>query len=145
MILGGFIIGTWGGFKNKFYSMVTSNFIIALCTIALGIVPFFYVYLGFLLLCGLVLPLFNVPATVLIQSKVDKEYLGRVFGVFNMVSSIMMPLGMLLFGPLSDKININYLLIATGILMLILSFIMTSSKVMIEAGKPNNIVNENNK
>jgi len=48
----------------------------------------------------------------------------------------MMPLGMLIFGPVSDFIKIEWLLIGTGILMLILGLIMLVNKVLIEAGKP---------
>lgn len=49
----------------------------------------------------------------------------------------MMPLGMLIFGPLSDIIKINWLLIWTGLLIFILSFFTLKSKVLIEAGKSN--------
>ena len=52
-----------------------------------------------------------------------------------MISSIMMPLGMLVFGPIADIIAIEWLLIGTGILILVLSFYMARNKVLVEAGK----------
>jgi MFS transporter, DHA3 family, macrolide efflux protein len=53
-----------------------------------------------------------------------------------MISSSVMPLGMLLFGPLSDIIKIEWLLMVTGILLLIQGFFLISNKVLIDAGKP---------
>jgi DHA3 family macrolide efflux protein-like MFS transporter len=136
MMIGGIVMSIWGGFKNRTHSMVISNLIIAFSTITLGFVPFLWMYLALMVVIGLALPAFNIPATVLIQEKVEKEYLGRVFGVFGMVSSIMMPLGMLVFGPIADYVKIEYLLIGTGIVMFIVSIIMVSNKVILEAGRP---------
>ena len=48
----------------------------------------------------------------------------------------MMPLGMLIFGPISDMIKIEWLLIVTGILMFIQGFFLIGSKILMEAGKP---------
>lgn len=54
-----------------------------------------------------------------------------------MISSSMMPLGMLIFGPISDMIKIEWLLIGTGIFMFIQSFFLISSKILIENGESN--------
>ena len=61
------------------------------------------------------MPMFNTPSTVLLQEKVEGEFLGRVFSVLSMISSIMMPLGMLVFGPMADYVAIEKMLIGTGI------------------------------
>ncbi len=45
------------------------------------------------------LPLFNVPTTTLLQQKIDPDFLGRVFGVLGMISSVMMPMGMIFLDP----------------------------------------------
>ena len=66
----------------------------------------------------------------------EADYLGRIFGILSMISSTMMPLGMLVFGPLADLIKIEWLLIGTGLLIFIEGFFMGGSKVLIEAGKP---------
>lgn len=36
---------------------------------------------------GVAMPIFNTPTTVMLQEKVDKNYLGRIFGVFGMIST----------------------------------------------------------
>ncbi|HOM01697.1 MAG TPA: MFS transporter [Acetivibrio sp.] len=136
MVLGGIIIASWGGFKNKLLTMVLSNLVLGCCTFALGIIPILLIYLFFMLLAGIAVPFFNTTSTVLLQEKVEEDYLGRVFGVLSMISSIMMPIAMLVFGPLSDRVKIEFLLIATGALMVLLSILMYRDKALIEATKP---------
>lgn len=137
MIIGGILMASWGGFKNKVHSMTFASLLIGVGTFTLGIIPIFWIYLIIMGFVGIAIPIFNTPATVLLQEKVEEDFLGRVFGVLSMISSVMMPLGMLLFGPLSDLIKIEWLLIFTGLLMIIEGFFMFSSKVLILAGKPN--------
>lgn len=136
MMLGGITMAYWGGFKNKLHTMVLSIFVIAIATFALGTIPIFWIYLFLMSLIGFVLPMFNTPFTVLLQQKVEPDFLGRVFGVLSMISSSLMPLAMLVYGPMADFIRIEWLLIGTGLLMVVQSFIMLGNKVLIEVGKP---------
>jgi len=69
-----------------------------------------------------------------LQQKVEPDYLGRVFGVLGMISSIMMPAGMLVFGPLADIIKIEWLLVVTGLAMVVLSFFIHKNKELVAAG-----------
>lgn len=135
MIIGGIVMSIWGGFKNKVHTMTVSGLIFGISTFALGIIPNFWVYLSFMCLSGIAMPLFNTPSTVLLQEKVEGDFLGRVFGVFGMITSSMMPLGMLIFGPLADIVKIEWLLIGTGIMLFALSFFLIGNKELVEAGK----------
>lgn len=135
MVIGGIILASWEGFKNRIYTMTVSSVIIGACTFALGVTPNFWLYLVFLGIIGVSLPFFNTPSTVLLQEKVEGDFLGRVYGVFGMISSSMMPLGMLIFGPLSDIVKIEWLLIVTGILLFSQSFFLISNKALLRAGK----------
>lgn len=136
MMLGGGIIATWGGFKNKVHTMTFASILMGACTFALGVAPIFWLYLIFMAVFGVAMPIFNTPTMVLVQEKVEENYLGRIFGVFGMISTSMMPMGMLIFGPIADIIKIEWLLIGTGIFMVILSIFLFKSKELIEAGKP---------
>ncbi|GBF33350.1 hypothetical protein DCCM_2449 [Desulfocucumis palustris] len=136
MMAGGMIVATWSGFKNRVHSMVLSILVIGACTFALGSIPIFGFYLFFMGLIGAAMPFFNTPFTVLLQEKVEGDFLGRVFGVLSMISSSIMPLGMLVYGPLADFIKIEWLFIGTGLLMFAESLFMLGNKVLIEAGKP---------
>ncbi|MFT4415515.1 MFS transporter [Fredinandcohnia humi] len=136
MMVGGGIIASWGGFKNKVHTMAFASILMGLCTLLLGVVPIFWLYLFFMGVFGVAMPVFNTPTTVLLQERVDENYLGRIFGVFGMISTSMMPLGMLIFGPIADIIQIEWLLIGTGIFILILAIFLGRDKVMVETGKP---------
>lgn len=136
MMLGGIFMASWGGFKNKIHTMTLASLIIGASTFALGVIPVFWIYLIFMGIAGVAMPIFNTPSMVLLQEKVEGDFLGRVFGVLGMISTSMMPLGMLVFGPIADIIKIEWLLIGTGLLVFIQGFFLLGSKVLIEAGKP---------
>jgi len=136
MILGGGLMAWWGGFPNRIHTMTLSCILTGLTIVALGIVPFFWLYLLFVGLNGITLPMFNTPATVLLQEKVEPDYLGRVFGAMSMISSSMMPLGMLIFGPVADMIPIEWMLVGTGLALFVQSFFLMGTRALVEAGKP---------
>jgi DHA3 family macrolide efflux protein-like MFS transporter len=136
MIIGGIIMASWGGFKNKIHTMTLASLLTGVCTFVLGVVPIFSVYLVIMGIAGITMPVFNTPSTVLLQEKVDPDFLGRIFGVLTMILSSMMPLGMLVFGPIADFIKIEWLLLGTGLLLFIQGFFLIGSKVLLEAGKP---------
>jgi len=136
MMAGGAIIASWGGFRNRVYTMTFANLIMGICTLLLGIVPIFWIYLIVMAAFGVAMPMANTPTTVLLQEKVDPNYMGRIFGVFGMISTSMMPIGMLIFGPLSDVIKIEWLLVGTGLLIVILALFFVGNKRLVEAGQP---------
>lgn len=135
MMAGGGMIASWGGFKNKVYTMTFASLLMGACTFALGVTPNFWIYLLFMAVFGVAMPIFNTPTTVLIQEKVDENYLGRIFGVFGMISTSMMPIGMLIFGPIADIVKIEWLLVGTGVFILILSIFLGRDRVLLAAGK----------
>ena len=139
MILGGIFISSWGGFSNRIYTMALASFVTGICTLALGVVPLFWVYLSIMGITGTTIPLFNTPSTVLLQENVEADFLGRIFGVLNMIASSMMPLGMLVFGPVADVVKIEWLLIGTGFVMFIQGFFLIGSKDLVEAGRAKDI------
>jgi DHA3 family macrolide efflux protein-like MFS transporter len=136
MMAGGILMSTWGGFKNRIHTMALATLLFGIESIALGLATNFWIYLAIMAVCGMTIPLFNTPSTVLLQTKVESEYMGRVFGVFTMVSTLIMPLAMLLFGPLADHIAIDWLLIGGGIVIVFLCIPLMVSKVLREAGRP---------
>ena len=135
MMAGGILIGMWGGFKNRIITMAFSCVLFGLGAVTLGLVYNFWVYIGIMAIIGLGMPLYNTPSMVLLQTTVEPAFMGRVLSVFGMVGSVMMPVGMLVFGPVADTVSINLLLIGTGIVMVLLAIPMVTSKTLLEAGK----------
>jgi DHA3 family macrolide efflux protein-like MFS transporter len=136
MMAGGIIIAYWGGYKNKIHTMLLASLIMGSSIFALGVVPIFWIYLAFMGFAGIAVPFFNTASIVLFQEKVEESFLGRVFGVTTMISTSMMPLGMLIFGPISDSVKIEWMLIGTGIFMFIMGFFLVGNKALRKAGEP---------
>ena len=68
-----------------------------------------------MVLTGSTVPLFTTPSMVLLQEQVDPNMQGRVFSLAQIVMTSMVPLGMVFFGPISDQIRIETLMLITGI------------------------------
>ncbi|MDR1762239.1 MAG: MFS transporter [Bacteroidales bacterium] len=136
MMLGGVLVGIWS-FRNKIYSIGMSASVFGILTILLGVWTHFIPYLVCMGICGILYPYYNAPNMTLLQEKVAPDYLGRVLSVFTMMGSLAMPVGMLFFGPLGDVININYIMIGTGIMMLLLGTLFFVNKTLREADSTN--------
>lgn len=136
MMLGGAVISMWGGFRNRIVTISAAIAWMSICTIALGIVPNFIVYLVFMGLFGVAMPFMNSPMNVIFQEKVDPNYLGRVFGIVGMISTSMMPIGMLIFGPLADVVSIESLLVITGGILVVLCLLFGRNRKLLQAGEP---------
>src|SRR5688572_15553047 len=78
MMAGGLLIGVWGGFKNRVYTMALAIALYGIGVIWLGIVNNFYIYIAIFAGIGIAMPLFNTPIVVLFQSKVESAFMGRV-------------------------------------------------------------------
>ncbi len=136
MMVGGFTIAGWGGLKNRIKTMALSTTFMGIGTIMLGVLAQSFIpYLLFMALIGISLPFYNTAAMVMIQEKTDKQYLGRVMSVMGMVETAMMPIGMVVFGPLADKISIEGMLIGTGIVFILLAVLLLSNKTLVSEGK----------
>ncbi|PTQ84093.1 DHA3 family macrolide efflux protein-like MFS transporter [Trichococcus patagoniensis] len=136
MIGGGLWIASWGGFKNRIHSIAAAIAVMGLSTFGMGVIPDFWIYLFLMGLVGLFIPLLNAPSMTLLQEKVEEDFLGRVFGVQSMVASSMMPLGMLVFGPLADRMAIEILMAVSGVFLMVVAFFAIRDRVLLEAGKP---------
>jgi DHA3 family macrolide efflux protein-like MFS transporter len=136
MMAGGVLISSWGGFRNRMHTMLVSNLVMALCAIALALVPSFWLYLLVMGVFGISMPLYNTPSAVIIQEHVEPDFLGRVFSVLTMLFTSIMPLAMLLFGPVADTIPIEWLLLGTGGIMVVLGGLVLRNRRLMEAGLP---------
>lgn len=121
MMLGGILIASWGGFKNRLHTTMAAGAIYGCLMIGLGASPFFLLYLICNCLIGISAPCYNAPITVTLQEKVTPSMHGRVFSLMQISTSCALPIGMVLFGPLADMISIQYILIACGSLVLLVS------------------------
>lgn len=136
MLAGGAFISVWGGFKNRIHTMALSSLIMGVSTVALGLTSVFWLYLAVMGFFGVAMPFFNTPAAVYLQEHVEESYMGRVWSVYSMLFSSLMPVGMLLFGPLAEVIRLEWILVVTGALMIAAVAAMLLNRRLVESGLP---------
>ena len=134
MMLGGLIIAVWGGFKNKIHTLALATIMTGIGIVTLGILNNFWLYIACMGITGIVAAIFNAPLMTILQINIKEIFMGRVLSILTMVNSVAMPIGMLIWGPLSDIVNIDWLLIGTGFIIFLLSFIFFFDKTFLKAG-----------
>lgn len=134
MFFGGLTIIRFKGFKNRLHTLVATIFILGVASLALTLPLRFGFYVVVIFLIGLMVAFFNTSATVFLQEKIDPAYQGRIFGIYTTLYNLMFPLGLMIFGPLADVVEIEVLLGITGILMLFLGIFFSRSKSLLAYG-----------
>lgn len=129
-IIGGIILSFWGGLKNRIKMIALSCILFGVFNILLGISTFLWIYLGIMAILGIVVPFFNAPAISLLQEETTGEIQGRIFSIVQIIGTAVLPLGMVIFGPLSDILSIESLLIITGILLGLTGIFLLKNKIM---------------
>lgn len=133
MLAGGLLLSTWGGFKSRTISIVTSFTAMGVALTMAGLLPIngLLIFVFCSAIMGLSAPFYNGVQMALIQEKIQPEYLGRVFGLLGSIMSLAMPLGLIVSGIFADQIGINrwFALSGIGILALaLLSSLLPSMK-----------------
>lgn len=128
MLTGGFIMTTWGGFKNRVKTLFLGIIAFGILAIGMGIIPSFIVYLILMFLYGIALTMVQTATTTMIQEKSEPSKMGSVFGVMSAFYSGFLPLGMFAFGPLADLINLKWIMAGSGVLLILLSLTVILNK-----------------
>ncbi len=127
-VTGGIIITAWGGFKNRMRTVALAYISFGVLSALMGIPPGFVAFQILMVLCGTTMPMMTTPSMAMLQEQVDINMQGRVFSLVQIVMTAMMPLGMVIFGPLADKVNIEYLFIFCGIITAVLGIFIIFNK-----------------
>jgi DHA3 family macrolide efflux protein-like MFS transporter len=135
MVAGGVLVAWWSP-RNRTVSIGAASIVIGIGTALLGVWTAFVPYLLCMLLNGIVSPYSNAPSMTLLQERVAPEFLGRVMSVFTMISSLVMPVGVMVFGPLADVVPIDRLMIGTGAGIVVIGAFYLSSRTLRAAGEP---------
>ncbi len=80
-------------------------------------------FIVFIVCCtvmGIAAPFYSVQNAIF-QETVKPEYLGRVFSLLTSAASLAMPLGLILSGPLAERLGVEKWFVICGIGILIVS------------------------
>ena len=122
MIVGGLTLGAWGGFKRKIITSLAGIIGISLGVILIGVAPgnMFFLLLVANFILGVTQVFANGPLGAIFQSTIEHDMQGRVFSLINAGATAMMPLSLMVAGPMSDWLGMRiWYLIGGGLCILV--------------------------
>ena len=119
MALGGLLMGIWGGFKSRVKTFAVGLFILSFMTIGMGVSPYFILYLVLMFVYSIALTMIQTATTTIIQENAESFMQGRVFGLMGAMYSGFLPIGMAIFGPLADVLPLQWILVGSGIALVV--------------------------
>jgi DHA3 family macrolide efflux protein-like MFS transporter len=121
MIVGGILLGVWGGFKRKIVTSLVGICIFSVSILAVAIAPpdMFWIVVAAQALMGIMMPMVNGPIHALFQTVIEPDMQGRVMSLVGSVAQAMMPISLLVAGPIADKTSLQSWFWIAGILNLV--------------------------
>jgi DHA3 family macrolide efflux protein-like MFS transporter len=123
IIVGGVTLSIWGGFKRRIVTSFSGIIGIGLGIVVTGLVPsnMFVLFLAAALLTGFAQVFANGPLMAIMQAAVAPEMQGRVFSLLGAGATAMMPVSLLIAGPISDRLGIRFWYIFGGTICILMT------------------------
>ncbi len=128
MMLGGLLMSIWGGFKRRSLTLTVGLALFGVMSICMGVSQNFILYLFLMALYGIALTTVQTTITTMLQENSEAAMQGRVFGLMSSLYSSCYPIGMLIFGPIADKVPLQWIMISSGIALIMIAFITQTNK-----------------
>ena len=98
--------------------------------IGMGLSKNFILYLVLMALYGVALTIVQTTITTLLQEKTELTMQGRVFGLMSSMYSLCYPVGMAIFGPIADSIPLQWIMVSSGIALIMMAILVRTDKTM---------------
>ena len=123
VILGGLLLGVWGGFKRKILTSMVGLIGMGIGTLLMSQVPptGIYIAVGAALIVGIMQPITNGPIHAVMQATVAPDMQARVFSLLGSLASGMAPIGLIIAGPISDNLGIQTWFLLGGSLCILMA------------------------
>ena len=123
MLAGGALLGVWGGFERKTLTSMIGLIGMGAGTLILALAPSSAISLAVAgaLLVGLMSPITLGPFIAVIQSIVEPDMQARVISLLSSVGTGITPIGLLIAGPVSDKVGIQAWFLIGGLLCILMA------------------------
>jgi len=121
IIIGGTLLSVWGGFKRKILTTFLGLTGMGIGILAIAFAPassILWLVIPILII-GVMMPLTNGPIGAVMQSSVDPDMQARVSSLLSSVAGGMSPIGLMIAGPVSDRVGIQSWYILGGIICLV--------------------------
>lgn len=124
-ILGGILLSTWGGFRRKIITSLTGVIGLGIGILVTGLLPaqgLRLLYLAYLWI-GIASVIANGPLTAIFQSTILPDMQGRVLSLISAGATAMMPLSLLIAGPLSDALGMRTWYVGGGLACILVTLV----------------------
>ncbi|MDX9955974.1 MAG: MFS transporter [Anaerolineae bacterium] len=124
-ILGGILLSAWGGFRRKIITSLIGVIGLGIGILVTGLLPaqgLRLLYLAYLWI-GIASVIANGPLTAIFQSTILPDMQGRVLSLIGAGATAMMPLSLLIAGPLSDALGMRTWYVGGGIACILVTLI----------------------
>jgi DHA3 family macrolide efflux protein-like MFS transporter len=123
IIAGGALLSVWGGFKRKIVTSMLGLMGMGAGTLILALAPSSAIFLavGGALIVGVMNPITMGPFFAVVQSTVEPDMQARIFSLLTSVGGGMAPLGLLIAGPVADRLGIQAWFLLGGSLCVLMA------------------------
>jgi DHA3 family macrolide efflux protein-like MFS transporter len=101
-VIGGLVMSAWGGFKRRIHGVLAGHILIGLFGAMLGVATGLPLWIPFMVLTTLMIPLINSSNQAIWQSKVAPDLQGRVFSARRLIAWFTNPITPIIGGTLAD-------------------------------------------
>jgi DHA3 family macrolide efflux protein-like MFS transporter len=117
VVLGGLLLSAWGGFRRRIVTSLLGVVGIGTGIVLMGLAPasWFWLALGGMFVTGFMNPMANGPLIAVLQGTVAPEMQGRVMSLVQSGATAMMPLSLLMAGPLADLLGVRIWYLVGGV------------------------------
>ncbi len=122
---GGALLGIWGGFKRKIFTSLAGLLGLGIGILIVALAPSNALHMAIIgaLIVGTMISMIMGPFFAIIQSSVEPEMQARVFALMSSVCTAMVPLGLMIAGPISDQYGIQSWFLLGGILCIVMAVV----------------------
>ncbi len=122
LVLGGLLLGIWGGFKKRIFTSLFGLIGMGLSTLFLGLVPANMLILAAVafFLIGAHNSLVNGPIFAIFQATITPDMQGRVFTLISSLAAGMAPIGLIIAGPVADWLGVQTWYLVGGFVTLLM-------------------------
>ena len=121
-VLGGVILGVWGGFRRRVVTQMLALALDGLAIIVIGLSPkaAFLPAVAMIFFTGFLEAIVLGLSGAIAQAIIPPQVQGRVFSLLTSASQGLAPLGLLLAGPTADALGVRFWWLLTGIIIAVM-------------------------
>jgi len=129
MILGGLLLGIWGGFKSRVKTAFVALVIAGFCILGFSQTPpdVFPLAVISIFVFGVTNSIANSSFFAALQTLVPPEFQGRVFTLAMAASTIAQPIGLAVAGPVSEILSIRGWFVIGGVAFIVMAMLSFST------------------